>query len=886
MLRRSVTRQLINDCVRAAVVVLFIANAYQARADQSIVLRSGNGLIGSQDAQVRFLAYHRYGNITPTAQDFITVQTGTFAYVDTPYTTYIKQLTTDPLAQWLGTTPALGGGSALYAIPFMVTDSVIAAASLYLGYAVDNAINGVYINGMPISNNPLDGDYHSEYYVLRSDIAPLLKPNSVNWLYMDAADYGYIAGLIFSATITTQGAAPGEPTISPTLGGNTGQVSVRVIASGFEPNAQIKFTGSGPDINGTNVIVVSPNILTATMDLTNATPGVRTVVVTNPDHSTVTLSNAFTVQEGGAANVQIQKIGTPAVDGRNETFYITLTNSGTVDAGPTPITELMEPWFTFVASSPTLTSSQPVGYPWGPDYNGYLEWTLPNVAAGQSVIVSYTVALGPRMPVGDTVNGPTCEEAADVAICKAHLTTCLVTEVPEVCVVGIFFEGIVDPVLCAGAILKCYGEDLLCDIAVGKLCASTSSTVRGSVDPNDLTGPQGYENQGWFRPSPPLQYVLSFNNLPGATNPATNVYLTDTFDPTTQDLSSLTVGAITFGSFSYTPPGIPLASQPFSHDIDLRPAQDLLVRVTGSLDPVTHQVAVNLVSLDPATGLTPTDPTVGFLAPGEGGGVVFTVVPKGGLTTGTQISDQGTVVFDLNPPMSTAVWKNTVDNTPPTSKVLPLPGTESCANFQVAWSGNDVGAGVQNFTVFVSDNGGRFRRWLINADGTSWVFKGRVGHTYGFYSTARDFVANVEPGKHAAEAHTKVTAGNSCGPPSLSGGTGVNSYSQGISSLNLHLSDIGTADALNVKMNQVTFRTLSGVGQVTLVNPTLPVSLGNISVDNSSPVALTLKLPRTVNMFSVTESGTMQDSARKRYKYSVEQVLVRVGDKVEPVGVH
>jgi len=342
------------------------------------------------------LAYGRYGNITPAPQDFISVQTGTFAYIDTPYPTYLQQLTTDPLAQWVGTTNALGGGSALYAIPFMVTDSVIAAASLDLGYAVDNAINGVYINGMPISNNPLDGDYHSEYYVLRSDIAALLIPNSVNWLYINAADYGVLAGLIFSANITVQGAAPGPPTISPTLGGNTGLVSVRVIASGFQPNVQIKFTGSGADINGTNVIVVSPNILTATVDLTNATPGVRTVVVTNPDHSTVTLSNAFTIQQGGAANVQIQKIGTPAVDGRNETFYITVTNSGTVDAGVTPVTEALEPWFTFVTSDPIPTTIETVLLPTdGQTHDLALEWDLSNVPAGQSEQISYTVSVDP-----------------------------------------------------------------------------------------------------------------------------------------------------------------------------------------------------------------------------------------------------------------------------------------------------------------------------------------------------------------------------------------------------------------------------------------------------------------------------------------------------------
>ena len=129
----------------------------------------------------------------------------------------------------------LGAGSALYAVPFHVTDSVIASASLELAYAVDNALNGVYINGTPISGNSHDGDYHSEYRFLRSDIAPLLIPNSTNWLYVNASDYGVLAALIFSATINTHGAVTGAPSISPDHGGNTGMTTVTIIASGFQP---------------------------------------------------------------------------------------------------------------------------------------------------------------------------------------------------------------------------------------------------------------------------------------------------------------------------------------------------------------------------------------------------------------------------------------------------------------------------------------------------------------------------------------------------------------------------------------------------------------------------------------------------------------------------
>ena len=749
-----VTPRLRNHGLLAAIALFLIANAPQMRADESITVRSGNGSIGSQDAQVRFLAYGTFGNITPTAQDFESAQTGTFAYVDAPYATYIQQLPTDPLAQWVGTTNALGGGSALYAIPFMVTDPVIAAASLNLGYAVDNAINGVYFNGMPISNNPLDGDYHGEYYVLRSDIAPLLVPNSINWLYINASDYGAIAGLIFSANITTQGGAPGAPTISPTQGGNTGQVSVRVIASGFQPDAQITLTGIGPIITGTNVTVVSPNILTATLDLTGAAPGVYTVTVTNPAEGTsTTLSNAFTVEGGGAANVQISKIGTPAVLARNQTYFITVSNLGTVDSGTIPVVEDIDPWFTLVTTNPTpsLVTQAPEPFPPGAggEYNAFIEWDLPSIPAGRSQVLSYTVNLNSAFPASMTVVGPACIEIAK--------NTCEVLE--EACFTAAVGGCIAQPEACVELIEACHPAFAACLLAAGAICAYYESPVRSSVDPNDLVGPPGFGVPMWIAGPKQIQYTLAFNNLPTATKPATNVYVTDTFDPSTLDLTTLVVNAVTFGSTNYALPNIPLASQTFSQDIDLRPALDLLVRVTGALNLSTNQVTVSFLSLDPATGMTPTNPLAGFLAPGEGGAVLFTVNPKPGFTTGTAIQDSGAVVFDTNPPINTNVWSNSIDITPPVSHVVALPPTETTP-LTVSWAGTDVGSGVQNYSVYVSDNGGAFSEWQTNSTATSATYSGTVGHSYGFYSIAQDNVGNVEPAKTAPDTTTQVVQGS------------------------------------------------------------------------------------------------------------------------------
>lgn len=102
----------------------------------------------------------------------------------------------------------------------------------------------------------------------------------------------------------------------------------------------------------------------------------------------------------------------------------------------------------------------------------------------------------------------------------------------------------------------------------------------------------------------------------------------------------------------------------------------------------------------------------------------------------------------------------TVPAGPPTSSVLPLPAGVP-ANFTVSWSGSDPrGPGIATYDVYVSDNGGRFTPFQTATANTSATFQGVVGHTYGFYSVATDLVGDVEATPTAAEATTRVFAGN------------------------------------------------------------------------------------------------------------------------------
>jgi hypothetical protein len=307
--------------------------------------------------------------------------------------------------------------------------------------------------------------------------------------------------------------------------------------------------------------------------------------------------------------------------------------------------------------------------------------------------------------------------------------------------------------------------------------ASDSSTSLqscgvSSLDPNDISGPLGVGTPRYTSLQTPLSYLISFGNQPSATARAQFVSLTDVLD-SGFDLSTAALGPITFSNQVVNPPSIPLSISPFAATVDLRPATNLLVNVTASLNTTTATLNWQFQSLDPATNQPPTDPTAGFLPSGAEGSVFLTVLPKSTVVTGAVIQNTATVVFDVNPPISTPTWTNTIDNTPPTSKISPLLTTESSPSFTVQWSATDVGAGVQDFTIYVSDNGGPFTAWLTNTTGTSATYSGVAGHAYGFYSIARDLVDNVEPSKSSAEATTRVNLPAIILPGNLTVGPGL-----------------------------------------------------------------------------------------------------------------
>ncbi len=357
-----------------------------------------------------------------------------------------------------------------------------------------------------------------------------------------------------------------------------------------------------------------------------------------------------------------------------------------------------------------------------------------------------------------------------------------------------------------------------------KLTASATEKVVQSGDPNDMIA-GGFGPQGWIVGNQTIPYTIDFENMPTAAAPAAQVVITDQLSANL-DWSTFQLQQIYFNNVEIqVPPGLQNYTTQVYVATDPNP-----VDVTAAFNPDTGVVTWTMTSINPVTGQEVTDPLAGFLPPDnadfDGSGLVsYTIDPKAGLPSDTQITGQASIVFDVNAAMETPQTLNTVDVTPPTSSVSPLPATESQTSFNVSWSGQDLlpdssqGAGIASYNVYVSDDGGPFTLWQSDTTANSATFTGQFGHTYSFYSVATDNVGNVQPPPAAAQTTTYLvglptsvvavlpaTSTSTSFTVSWSGSPGVSATS--IASYTIYDSDNGgpfTAFLTNTTLTSTTF---------------------------------------------------------------------------------
>lgn len=285
-----------------------------------------------------------------------------------------------------------------------------------------------------------------------------------------------------------------------------------------------------------------------------------------------------------------------------------------------------------------------------------------------------------------------------------------------------------------------------------------------SLDPNEKTGPQGYDDQHWVRADERFHYTVYFENIGSA--PAQIVTVQDFIDVEKLDLATFKLEQIQFGDTIVSVPG---DASEFETLVDLRPGRPLLVRIQAAHDE-QGTVSWQFSAIDPLTWQLPEYD--GFLPPNTippngQGSVSYSIAPKDGLPDGTvvgrrDIDDEyyyfrADIVFDQNPSITTNGWANSIDSVAPESWVTSLGPVQQTENFTVNWDGDDGSSGIKDYSVFVSVNGGEYIPWLENVSETSDVFPGKNGNSYGFCSVARDNVGNPEQAPGAPDMVTKVT---------------------------------------------------------------------------------------------------------------------------------
>jgi len=375
----------------------------------------------------------------------------------------------------------------------------------------------------------------------------------------------------------------------------------------------------------------------------------------------------------------------------------------------------------------------------------------------------------------------------------------------------------------------------------------------------------------WLAGHQPVRYSILFGNEPTATAPAQAVTITDTLNAKL-DLTTLTLGPIAFRNQVIAPPSIPLSVAPFTTTVDLRPTTNLVVKVNASLNTSTSTLTWTFQSLDPATNQPPTDPTAGFLPPGGEGSVFFTVMPKQGLPTNTQIQNQATVVFDTKPAINTPTWTNTLDNTPPppvtTEVASPPPNVVGWNNSNVTIMMNSTdnepgGSGVKQIQWSLA--GAQTASSTVPGSTTSLTISNEGTTTLTYFGT--DNAGNVETANTLTIRLDKT-------PPSITGtGTpsaNANGWNNSSVTVSFQCSDslsglaAGSPPAPTILTGEGARESVTGTCTDVAGNSATSTVSG-INIDKTPPVVTASTNSSTLwppngKMVSVTVSGTMADN--------------------------
>ena len=323
-----------------------------------------------------------------------------------------------------------------------------------------------------------------------------------------------------------------------------------------------------------------------------------------------------------------------------------------------------------------------------------------------------------------------------------------------------FIDALIGLLLLPSRILKAIYDLITTVWTIAEAGKGITIETGGAIDPNDKSSSVGFNDKHFVSTEEPIIYTIFYENLENATAPAWKVKITDKLDADL-DWESFSFGDINVaGETIDIPEGsseISLTTRISVEPWDGEPeAEEVDLEINASFNSTTGIAEWEFVGRNITTG-EPTDFLVPNKNPPKGEGwVCFSVKPKMDLTTGTEIRNKATIVFDVNPPMDTPEVFNTIDSDPPESWVEPLPEKQDSWEFEVRWNGTDNGSGIKDYSIYVSIDDMPYEPWIMYTANTSATFVGEPGHTYTFYSIARDNVGNTEEGPDEPDAITAI----------------------------------------------------------------------------------------------------------------------------------
>jgi hypothetical protein len=225
--------------------------------------------------------------------------------------------------------------------------------------------------------------------------------------------------------------------LSPGSGGNSGTVTVSIQGGGFHTGASVSLVGGSTITANAPVVGTEGRTISAPFELAGASVGLYAIRVTNPDGSTVSLPNAFTVSSGGSSTIDLSLTGL-AVNHHSDTSVVletTISNTGTVDGTGGLLVLPLNDGFTLTSGDFTVISTTSESAGQLQSLNTGASQTrhvaigpIASITPGQSQVVTSTASSTLGEAVCSALWGPVCynEKIAEFSLCLAQAPPCTV----------------------------------------------------------------------------------------------------------------------------------------------------------------------------------------------------------------------------------------------------------------------------------------------------------------------------------------------------------------------------------------------------------------------------------------------------------------------------